>query len=185
MDFLSHVGISELLLILLLALLVVGPERLPEVGKKLGQTLRSVRKAYDNLTRDLGPELASLQQTTRELRESMDTVRSIPQDMVQTVVKAADLDETMGEIKGISQSIGQMGQTLSTAQRVITNPVGAAVSTARDVLNPSKPIEPAEQAKPEDNGTEKTQPDTIPAHEDQAELQAPESESVPGEQADE
>ncbi len=146
MNIFSNIGITELLFILLLALLVVGPERLPELGKKLGHMLRDVRKAYDNLTRDLGPELTSIQQTTRELRESVDSVRSIPKDMVQTVVKAADMDETIGELKEIKQSLGQVGQTLSDAQRAITNPVGAAVNTAKEALRPPKLTEVVEQA---------------------------------------
>jgi Tat protein translocase TatB subunit len=153
MNIFSNIGITELLFILLLALLVVGPERLPEMGKKLGQILRDVRKAYDNLTRDLGPELTSLQQTTRELRESMDSVRSIPKDMVQTVVKAADLDETIGELKGVSESLGQVGKTLSDAQRAIKNPVAAAVSTAQEALRPPKLADLAKQAEPE-SGTQ-------------------------------
>jgi Tat protein translocase TatB subunit len=187
MNIFSNVGITELLLILLLALLVVGPERLPEVGRKLGQALRSVRKAYDNLTRDLGPELASLQQTTRELRESVDSVRSIPQDMVQTVVKAADLDETMGELKGISESVSQVGQTLSDAQRAIKHPIEAAVNTARDTLNPPKVAEPTKQGvpEPETRGTETVEPETMQTRDDQAEPEALVSESVLGEQADE
>ncbi|NIV31420.1 MAG: twin-arginine translocase TatA/TatE family subunit, partial [Anaerolineae bacterium] len=63
-----------------LALLVVGPERLPEMGRRLAEILRDLRKAYDNLTRELGPELQSIQQTTQELRESVESVTSIPRD---------------------------------------------------------------------------------------------------------
>ena len=57
MNIFSNIGITELIVILLLALLVVGPERLPEMGRKLAKTLRDVRQMYENLTKDLGPEL--------------------------------------------------------------------------------------------------------------------------------
>ena len=100
MNIFSNIGITELVVILLLALLVVGPERLPEMGRKLALILRDLRKAYDNLTRELGPEMQSIQQTTRELRESVDSVRSIPKDMVKSVVDAAELDDTIAELKG-------------------------------------------------------------------------------------
>lgn len=126
MNIFSNIGITELILILLLALLVVGPERLPELGRRLAKTLRDVRKAYENLTRDLGPELMSIQETTRELRESVDSVRSIPKDMVDSVVKAAELEEMAAELKDVSDSVGQVGQTLSQAQKAVRNPLRAA-----------------------------------------------------------
>jgi Tat protein translocase TatB subunit len=136
MNIFSNIGITELIVILLLALLVVGPERLPELSRKLGKTLRDVRKAYENLTRDLGPELMSIQKSTQELRESVESVRSIPQDMVQQVVKAADLDETMEELKGVTDSVGEIGKTLSDAGQVIKDPVDAAVSAAQRTMQP-------------------------------------------------
>lgn len=154
MNIFSNVGITELVFILLLALLVVGPERLPELARQLGKVLRDVRKAYDNLTRDFGPELMSIQETTRELRESVDSVRSIPQDTVKSVLKATELDETVDELKGIGRSIGQVGQTISGVQQAVRNPVRAAADAARSTLNPKAPVtvdqtpaEPEEQAE--------------------------------------
>lgn len=149
MNIFSNIGITELIVILLLALLVVGPERLPEMGRTLAKTLRDIRKAYENLTQDLGPELQSIQQTTKELRESVDSVRSIPQDVVKSVVKAADLDDTISELKGVTDSIDQVGKTMSSAGKMIKNPVGAAVDTARKTLLPSdsKPDEPAKSTE--------------------------------------
>lgn len=40
-------GFPELLVILVIALLVFGPSRLPEVGTFLGKSLRSFREALD------------------------------------------------------------------------------------------------------------------------------------------
>lgn len=148
MNIFSNIGITELIVILLLALLVVGPERLPEMSRKLAKTLRDIRKAYENLTRDLGPELQSFQETTKELRESVDSVRSIPQDVVKSVTKAADLDDTIGELKDVADSIAQVGQTMSTAGKMIKDPVGEAVHTARRTLLPSDSAEPAGSTEP-------------------------------------
>jgi Tat protein translocase TatB subunit len=148
MNIFSNLGITELIIILLLALVVVGPERLPELGRQLGKTLRDVRKAYENLTRDLGPEFTTIQQTTQELRESLDSVRSIPQDMVQSVVKVAELDETIGELKQMAGSVQEVGSTLATAQKVIKDPMQAAVSAAKDTLAPPDATE-TESSLPE------------------------------------
>lgn len=40
-----NIGAPELILILAVALLVLGPKRLPEVGASLGKTIREFRKA--------------------------------------------------------------------------------------------------------------------------------------------
>lgn len=44
-----NVGPMELAVILLVALLVVGPKRLPELGKTIGKSLRELRKVQDEL----------------------------------------------------------------------------------------------------------------------------------------
>jgi Tat protein translocase TatB subunit len=149
MNIFSNIGITELLLILLLALLVVGPERLPELGRKLGQTLRDLRKAYENLTRDLGPELTSFQEATQELRESVDSVRSIPQDMLQTVIRTADLQDTIEDLKGVTDSLDQVGQTVSSAGQMIKNPLGATVDMAKQAMMPTTPAETEAEVTPE------------------------------------
>jgi sec-independent protein translocase protein TatB len=162
MNIFSNIGITELLLILLLALLVVGPERLPEMARKLGKMLRDARQAYENLTRDLGPELASLQQSTQELRESVESVRSIPQDMVKSVVKAAELDETIAELKTVKDDVGQIGQSLNDAGKAIKDPVGTAARAAKGAVLPTKPAKPegekvADMPESEKEGADATQ----------------------------
>jgi sec-independent protein translocase protein TatB len=139
MNIFSNIGITELVVILLLALLVVGPERLPELARQLGKTLRDVRRAYENLTRDLGPELTSIQKSTQELRDSVDSVRAIPDDLVKSIAKAADLDETVEELKEVRGSVGQIGQALSETKKVVQHPVNAAVGAARGTLMPPSP----------------------------------------------
>ncbi len=156
MNIFSNIGITELVVILLLALLVVGPERLPEMGRKLAEVLRDIRKAYDNLTAELGPELQSIQRTTQELRESVDSVRAIPKDTLKTVVDAADLEDTIAELKGVTDGLEEVRETMSKAGKTVRNPVGSAVETARGALlspkggeggEPSPVVEAGEKAE--------------------------------------
>lgn len=44
-----NIGIPELVVILGIAILVVGPKRLPELAKSLGKGLREFRKATDGV----------------------------------------------------------------------------------------------------------------------------------------
>jgi TatA/E family protein of Tat protein translocase len=48
-----NISPQELLLILLVALLVVGPRRLPELGRSLGKGIRELRKAQDEVRKTI------------------------------------------------------------------------------------------------------------------------------------
>ncbi|MFD2656178.1 MULTISPECIES: twin-arginine translocase TatA/TatE family subunit [Gracilibacillus] len=47
---LSSIGIPGLILILVIALVVFGPKKLPEIGKATGETLREFKKSARDLT---------------------------------------------------------------------------------------------------------------------------------------
>lgn len=49
---LSSIGIPGLILILIIALVIFGPKKLPEIGKAIGQTLREFKNSADDLTKD-------------------------------------------------------------------------------------------------------------------------------------
>lgn len=47
---LSNIGIPGLILILVLALIIFGPKKLPEIGRAVGQTLKEFKKSARELT---------------------------------------------------------------------------------------------------------------------------------------
>lgn len=49
---LSNIGIPGLILILVLALIVFGPSKLPEIGKAFGTSLKEFKNATKNITDD-------------------------------------------------------------------------------------------------------------------------------------
>jgi len=51
------IGLPELVIILVVALLVFGPGKLAEVGRELGKAVREFRKATTDLTRDFNEAL--------------------------------------------------------------------------------------------------------------------------------
>ncbi|HLR15119.1 MAG TPA: twin-arginine translocase TatA/TatE family subunit [Bacillota bacterium] len=48
----ANIGIPGLILIVLLALIIFGPNKLPEIGKAAGQTLREFKKSTNDLMSD-------------------------------------------------------------------------------------------------------------------------------------
>lgn len=54
---LSNIGIPGLILILVLALIIFGPKKLPEIGRAFGETLREFKKSTRELTSEVTEEL--------------------------------------------------------------------------------------------------------------------------------
>ena len=54
-----EVGITGLIVILIVALLVFGPKRLPEIGRSLGKGMREFKDSISNSSRDEKAELPS------------------------------------------------------------------------------------------------------------------------------
>jgi twin arginine-targeting protein translocase TatB len=51
------IGIQELVLILIIALVFFGPKRLPELGRSLGKTLAEFRRASNEIKQSIEKEL--------------------------------------------------------------------------------------------------------------------------------
>ena len=54
-------GISELIVIFVVALLVFGPKKLPELGKSLGKGLAELKKSLDGVKEQMDTELHDIQ----------------------------------------------------------------------------------------------------------------------------
>ncbi|MFS0781518.1 twin-arginine translocase TatA/TatE family subunit [Bacillus sp. 1P06AnD] len=52
----QNIGVPGLILILVLALIIFGPKKLPEIGRAFGQTLREFKKSTRELTSDVMEE---------------------------------------------------------------------------------------------------------------------------------
>jgi Tat protein translocase TatB subunit len=59
------IGTPELLVILLVALIVLGPKRIPEVARALGKGLAELRKATSGLTQELNQARWMLEEEIR------------------------------------------------------------------------------------------------------------------------
>ncbi len=70
-----EVGISELALIGVIALIVLGPERLPKAARMAGALLRRLRGSWSSLRSELEREVAA-----DELKRSLREVSSAVQD---------------------------------------------------------------------------------------------------------
>lgn len=75
----GSLGVPELLFILVLALLVFGPRKLPEIGRTLGRGMAEFRKASTDLKRTLNAEVDALDDDVRQ-RDQQRTRRPVVAD---------------------------------------------------------------------------------------------------------
>jgi len=67
----GSIGIPELIVIFIIALLIFGPKKLPEVGKSVGRAIREFKKASDELRSKVEEEI-----NATEIKKEMNEVKS-------------------------------------------------------------------------------------------------------------
>ena len=66
---------GEIIIILLLALVVLGPKRLPEMARKLGEWTAELRSAARDLRRGLEAEVADIKQVGEDLKAPLQDLK--------------------------------------------------------------------------------------------------------------
>jgi sec-independent protein translocase protein TatB len=80
-------GMPEIILILAIALIVLGPKKLPEIAKALGRGIAEFKKATHDFKESLDVE--------DDLKEARDTMREIKGDIQQTIQKSVTKGATL------------------------------------------------------------------------------------------
>ena len=121
------VGFSEILVIAVVALLVLGPERLPKAARFAGLWVRRARAQWNSVKAELENELAD-----EELRRSISAARSELHDTLHSTRKLIE--------PGLVESGAIKPATLESAA-----PESATLESAAQPTTPTPPIdEPAQ-----------------------------------------
>lgn len=72
------VGAQEMIFIFLLALVLFGPKKLPELGRTIGRAITEFRRASADLKASFEREMRSLERETEALKEPVSTTPVIP-----------------------------------------------------------------------------------------------------------
>lgn len=121
------IGFSELFVIAIVALLVLGPERLPKAARFAGLWVRRARAQWYSVKSELENELAdeelrrSLRQTQADLREAQESLRNQIHDSRDTVQR---------ELRDAERSVEALNP--STAAEPTALPADAPTATTPD-----------------------------------------------------
>jgi TatA/E family protein of Tat protein translocase len=72
------IGTQELVFIFILALVLFGPKKLPEIGRTVGKALTEFRRASNELKATFDRELSSLEAETKDLKEIGTSIQPEP-----------------------------------------------------------------------------------------------------------
>jgi sec-independent protein translocase protein TatB len=102
---------SEIFVILLVALVVLGPERLPVVARKLGQYTAELRNAARDLRAGLESELGDVTGIANDLRSPLNEIKQVARETTGEMKKIGteakkDFDEAAGEARSASSWVG-------------------------------------------------------------------------------
>jgi TatA/E family protein of Tat protein translocase len=67
------IGMPELIVIMVIALIIFGPRKLPELGRSLGRSLNEFKRASNELKHTLDEEIRLDEQRTAEQQRAADT----------------------------------------------------------------------------------------------------------------
>jgi sec-independent protein translocase protein TatB len=120
-----NIGGGEILLVMLVAMVVLGPERLPKAARDVGRAIAQFRRLTSGVQSDLRDAMGA-----DEFRESMESLRSV-----------VDLKSSIkGELQGLSSSLtSAISSTADTAisGTIDTGSVNASVAESLSISSGS------------------------------------------------
>jgi TatA/E family protein of Tat protein translocase len=87
----GQLGFSEMLMIFVIALLVFGPKKLPELGKSLGKGIREFKKATDELKSSWEDQVKDISQPINDMKRDL---HNMGQDFKSDLYKHLDASTT-------------------------------------------------------------------------------------------
>lgn len=148
------VGFWEVAIVILVALLVVGPERLPGLAREIGRFIGKTRRFVNSVRSDIEQELQTeelrkllkgqereIQELKSMMQETEDSLRSDLRETEQTL--RGNLDDLTGEEP---EAKGPARKAKDAEPRVQRVPVAGSLDA--DLLTDAPPPEPVERKEP-------------------------------------
>lgn len=135
----GSLGVPEILFILVLALLVFGPKRLPELGRTIGRAMGEFRRASTDLRRTLNNELALEDEAPRRPRPAA-SPESKPKIEPSAPRPAPAAESTPRESPAVDRS--GAAETGAGSPEAAEGAEGAEPAAEPKPEPPSDPVEP-------------------------------------------
>ena len=134
------IGFSELLLIAVVALVVLGPERLPKAARFAGLWVRRARNQWDSVKQELERELHAeeIKHNLQDVRQSMQQTETELRDQARQVREGADAFQQEVQQPDLQQEVPAPAE----AERVIEpRPIKQAPPLDSEMGNRAIPLD--------------------------------------------
>jgi len=163
------VGALEALLVLVITLVVVGPQRFPEIAREGGKWVRKARRFTAEVTAELREAYSELEEEVRAEGDDLRSVREIGEEV------RTGLQESAADIRRIGRDAGEAAAVSDTeGSSNAENDAGdadLAAAKSRDTADEGDPV-PAAPSRPAGGRVDPNKPRMTPR-----EMQAQVSES--------
>jgi Sec-independent protein translocase protein TatA len=123
------IGGPELLLILVLATIILGPLNMIKMARQFGILLRDLRNYYQSLTANLSQELGDLAQLQETLQGELDTAIPKSEELQVTV------PDLMGDVQRVLNPPVPSGEPASELKPDVATPVQTEASPSEPVIS--------------------------------------------------
>lgn len=126
----GSLGMQEIIVIFIIALIVFGPRKLPEIGKSIGKGLQEFKRASNDLKRTWEEEV--------QLEKEKESISSILKDTSDEIKAATDqiTRDTSSELQSVSDELtGDSYPELPVASDEITGDASSELPAVSDEIS--------------------------------------------------
>ena len=145
------IGMPEMLLILAIALIVIGPKKLPDLAKSLGRAMREFKKATSELKGSL--------ELDGEMKEVKDTFQDIKSDITNSVLEDRPNSETQTvadpKVADLEKDYSAWNEDRSSDSVAPSTPTDESTASSSSTEAADSPHLPDSEAPQADDSSEK------------------------------
>lgn len=86
---LGNIGPMELFIIFVIALLVFGPKKLPEIGRSIGKALREFKKTSEEIRgrieQEIDESMSEVKEAEREIRKDLEETQKVMREEFEDI----------------------------------------------------------------------------------------------------
>ena len=142
------IGMPEMILILVIALIVIGPKKLPDLAKSLGRAMREFKKATNEFkeTMQIDGEMAEVKKAFNDIKDDVSsTVDIIPAEINDQTEKAETGEDKQDPVKAEtegSESLDNLKNAFDELNEDAKSPgeaeTGAVINSEADAADDEK-----------------------------------------------
>jgi len=83
-------GVTEVLVILVVAFLLFGPQQLPEVGRQVGRAVKGLKDATEDVRRSVEPELNLMQAEMKAVEQDLTSSMKEAEESIKNQAESSE-----------------------------------------------------------------------------------------------